>query len=261
MAYPTKQTQILDTANTKDYTNSSAQFVGTFTPTRSEGIVRQLTVLASNVPSGLGGTFVFEYSEDGVTSTISETRTITDFATVRDFDLLNSGQFYRVKFTPSRAVTASEHVFITTTQRNLNDGEFVRLATQSTEEGNAALPQTFAYLRGFMASGKSVGIKVSDNGELNNIIAPSSFRNINTVGTTTIKTGSGILRRIVCNNPNVLASTLTVFDNIAASGTKIATINVLTTVLKPFTLEYNAKFSTGLTVVQVGTNDFTFIYE
>src|SRR5205823_683688 len=118
--------QVADAGNsaTRTVANGAAQFVGTWYATRSVGIVRQLVVLASTVTSGLGGTFVFEYSEDGVNATISETRTITSFATVRDFDLLNAGAYFRVKFAPSRALVGAEMVFITTTQRTQNDGAF-----------------------------------------------------------------------------------------------------------------------------------------
>src|SRR5712691_455997 len=55
---PVRMAQSVDANNTTTYTNSVTQYVGTFTRTRSLGIVRQLTVLASDVASGLGGTFV-----------------------------------------------------------------------------------------------------------------------------------------------------------------------------------------------------------
>ncbi len=104
---------------------------------------------------------------DGVTATISETRTIGTFATVRDFDLLNAGEFYRVKFTPSRALVGAEQVFITTTLRTQNDGAFVRLANQEIEEDNAAMGQTFSYLKAFdEETGVSVNIRPTSQGDL-----------------------------------------------------------------------------------------------
>ncbi len=141
----------LDANNTtiRTVTHGATQFVGPWTATRSINTQRCLTVLASTVSSGLGGTFVFEFSEDGVTATISETRTIGDFATVRDFDLFNAGAYYRVKFTPSRALVGSEMVFITTFLVMQFAGPFVRLADQELEQDNAAMAVEFAFLKAF----------------------------------------------------------------------------------------------------------------
>ena len=161
--------QALDSNNsaTRTSANGTAEYIGDWTRTRSQGTVRQLVVLASNVSSGLGGTFTFEYSEDGSAATISEARTIGDFATVRDFDLLNAGEWFRIKFTPSRAPVGSEFVAITTTQRASNDGAFVRLANQEIEEANAALTQGFSYIKAFNANtGKSTNIRPSVTGAL-----------------------------------------------------------------------------------------------
>lgn len=160
--------QVVDTNNTATIVAPGSAFVGTWTATRSANYVRQLTVLASTVSSGLGGTFVFEYGENGSTATISETRVITDFATVRDFDLINAGAYFRVSFTPSRAMTGAEMVFVTTTHRRLNDGAFVRLANQEIEEANAAMPQTFSYGKAFGLDGKSKNLRASDVSASNN---------------------------------------------------------------------------------------------
>lgn len=165
---PVGMRQTLDAGNTTVVTSANASpgspWVGAWTLTRDVGIVRLLTVVASNVLSGLGGTFTFEFSEDGATATISEVRPIGDFATVRDFDLINAGAYYRVKFEPSRALAGGESVFVTTTQRRQNDGAFVRLAGQQIEEANAALPQTFAFAKAFDAdTGKSVNIRPSQH--------------------------------------------------------------------------------------------------
>ena len=168
MSYLKTGQQILDAGNTATRTaaDGATQFVGSWTRTRKKGIVRQLTVLASNVSSGLGGTFIFEFSEDGATATISETRMITSFATVRDFDLINAGAYYRVKFTPDRALVGGELVFITTTQRTQNDGVFVRLADQQIEKQNAAMGQVFSYLKGFNSVGISQDFLMTDQGNM-----------------------------------------------------------------------------------------------
>jgi hypothetical protein len=89
----------------------------------------------------------------------------------------------------------------------------------------------------------------------------SSFSNITTTGTTTIKSGAGILRRVVVNTRGGITNTLTIYDNTSGSGTVIAAIDTVNGVLGHF--EYNVAFSTGLTVVNAtGTSaDITVIYE
>ena len=94
-----------------------------------------------------------------------------------------------------------------------------------------------------------------------------SFTNVTTNTTTTIKSGSGVLFGIVVNNPSAITIsvlTLTLYDNTAASGTKIGTLVVpLTTTGEPFTILESAVFTTGLTAVTAGPTtaaDLTFIY-
>jgi hypothetical protein len=159
--------QSLDAANSGVIAAPGTTFTGDWVLTREVGIVRLLTVLASTVPSGLGATFVFEFSEDGVTPTIMETRPIGDFSTVREFDLINAGAYYRVSLVLSRPLVGGELVFVSTTLRRQNDGAFVRLAGQEIEEQNAAFPQTFAYLKAFdEMTGKSVNLRPNEVGIL-----------------------------------------------------------------------------------------------
>lgn len=164
------QPQAIDAGNTKTVTAADASpgvpWVGAWTPTRTVGVVRELVVLAATASSGLGGTFTFEYSENGTTATISEARAIGDFETVRDFDLINAGAFFRVKFEPSRAL-AGDSVFITTTLRTQDDGSFVRLANQQIEEANAAMGHEFAFIKAFdPITGKSRNIRPTPLGAL-----------------------------------------------------------------------------------------------
>lgn len=88
----------------------------------------------------------------------------------------------------------------------------------------------------------------------------SSFSNITTTGTTTIKSGAGIFRRLVINTKGVSSNTFTIYDNTAGSGTVIATVD---TVNSTGSLEYGLAFSTGLTIVSAsGTSaNATVIYE
>ena len=89
----------------------------------------------------------------------------------------------------------------------------------------------------------------------------SSFSNITTTGTTTIKSGAGILRRVVVNTRGGITNTLTIYDNTSGSGTVIAAIDTVNGVSGNF--EYNVAFSTGLTIVSAsGTSaNATVIYE
>lgn len=166
LPYPVRQGQRSSTLNSQEVTATEAQpgvpWVGGWELTRDAAITRLLTVLAATDPT-IGGTFTFEFSEDGITATISEERPITDFDTVRDFDLINAGAYYRVKFEPA-APLVTESVFINTTLRTFYDGAFVRLGNQELEEINAALPANFAYLKGFRTNGKSIGITATRGG-------------------------------------------------------------------------------------------------
>lgn len=166
--------QSVDAGNTQVVSSAEASpgspWIGSWTSTRDLGIVRLLTVLASS-SAAVGGTFTFEFSETGAevglgTAPISETRPIGDFDTVRDFDLINAGAYYRVAFEPATALGA-ELVFVTTTLRRQNDGAFVRLANQEIEEANAAMGQTFVYPKAFLAStGKSINIRADELGSM-----------------------------------------------------------------------------------------------
>lgn len=82
------------------------------------------------------------------------------------------------------------------------------------------------------------------------VAAGFSFANITTATTTAVKSGAGVLHTISINALGTVASTTTVYDNTAGSGTKIATINTLA---GQETYLYDVAFSTGLTVVTTGT--------
>jgi len=79
--------------------------------------------------------------------------------------------------------------------------------------------------------------------------------------TTTVKGGSGILIGVSINTKGASSNTLTIYDNTAGSGTKIATID--TTVAAGFYNYGGLYFRTGLTLVSAtGTGaDYTVIYQ
>lgn len=85
----------------------------------------------------------------------------------------------------------------------------------------------------------------------------NSFTNITTATTTAVKSGAGIIDRIIVNTAGA-GSTLTLYDNTAASGTKIGTF----TTAAQASLTINCAFATGLTAVTAsGTAaDITVIY-
>lgn len=65
--------------------------------------------------------------------------------------------------------------------------------------------------------------------------------------TTVVKAGSGVLNTVTINGP-AATGTISIFDNTAASGTSIAVITTPASPL-PVTLEFNVRFSIGLTIV------------
>jgi hypothetical protein len=84
--------------------------------------------------------------------------------------------------------------------------------------------------------------------------------NITSATTTTVKKGNGVLLAIVVNKA-VASSTYTIYDNTAASGTKIGTVtNGATLTANQYVIPYMCKFSNGLTIVTSTTDDITVIY-
>lgn len=90
----------------------------------------------------------------------------------------------------------------------------------------------------------------------------NAYKNITTATTTVVKGTNGLLHSITVNT-EVASATITVYDNTAASGTKIATITLPSTItgINPFTLVLDVGFTTGLTVVTSGATDLTVAYK
>jgi hypothetical protein len=102
--------------------------------------------------------------------------------------------------------------------------------------------------------------EMTEQQALNQLNQGNSFRNIISATTTTVKSGSGVLVKII-NNKAVASGVITMYDNTAASGTKIGTITSPAVLLQSqIPLEYNAAFSTGLTIVTSTADDITVIY-
>lgn len=81
------------------------------------------------------------------------------------------------------------------------------------------------------------------------------YLNITGDATTVVKSTPGYLHTVCVNTP-AATTTITIYDNTAASGTKIGTITVYASLPKCQT--YDVAFWTGLTVVTaVATSDIT----
>ena len=95
---------------------------------------------------------------------------------------------------------------------------------------------------------------------LNNKFNTNSFSNINTNTTSTVKSGAGVLKRIVVNKVGSSSNTCTIYDNTSGTGTIIATIDPVHTQM---VFEYDVVFTTGLTIVTAtGTAaDLTIVYQ
>lgn len=125
--------QFIDSGNSKVYTDDSFTFTGAWTQTRLAGIVRQLVFLSSDVATGLGGTLIIEWSEDQVNPTVARSFSINSFSTIREFNFVNLGGFYRIKFTPDRVVTSSEAINITSVLETQYTGPLVGVGSSSSQ--------------------------------------------------------------------------------------------------------------------------------
>lgn len=83
--------------------------------------------------------------------------------------------------------------------------------------------------------------------------------NITSQTTTAVATGNGVLHSITFNKPTA-TGVVTVYNNTAASGTKLATITTPASPL-PVTLTYDMSFGVGLTVkTETADQDITVTY-
>ena len=87
--------------------------------------------------------------------------------------------------------------------------------------------------------------------------AGSTFAYISTATTTQVKSGAGILHKIIINTP--VAGTISLIDNTAGSTVNIGVVT-MTADVKPFALEYDLGFSTGLRIITSVAADITVVY-
>lgn len=86
------------------------------------------------------------------------------------------------------------------------------------------------------------------------VYAVNRYTNVAGAATTLVKSGSGLLYAYCVNT---VGTTLVLWDSLTATGTKIASITPTT--LGCFVM--NAQFFTGLTAVEVGTGDITYLWQ
>src|SRR5258706_5392909 len=111
---------------------------------------------------------------------------------------------------------------------------------------------------------QSVKLKLVDLGDgtfgYAGYAAAGSGLHIAGAATTVVKSGAGVLRKIIINKA-VSLGVITVYDNTAASGTVLAIItNPLALLASVVPIDYDVKFSTGLTIVTSAADDLTVVY-
>lgn len=80
-------------------------------------------------------------------------------------------------------------------------------------------------------------------------LATSEYVYLSANGTTTAKSGAGVLRRVVIGSNGSILNTLTIYDNTTATGSIIALID---TTLQGGSFDFDVDFTTGLTLVLAG---------
>lgn len=110
----------------------------------------------------------------------------------------------------------------------------------------------------FIMSGWQIKTNAQSFGSPQFVITAYKYLNITGQATTTVKSGSGILHTICVNTP-AATETITIYDNTAASGTKIGIVTVFASTNPCLT--YDVNFTTGLTLVTAtASSDLTVSY-
>lgn len=100
------------------------------------------------------------------------------------------------------------------------------------------------------AAGEQAAALVDAGNRLVTVPLTTSYLNIATAVTTLVKTGAGMLGRVVINTKGTVASTITIYDALTATGTPIAIIDSLSL---SGTFSYDIAFAIGLCIVTTGT--------
>lgn len=82
------------------------------------------------------------------------------------------------------------------------------------------------------------------------VTTQNTLTRISTATTTLVKSGAGTLKSVTINSKGTVASTITIYDSLTATGT---ILGILDSLNLGGTFTYDGKFSTGLTLVTTGT--------
>jgi len=146
-------------------------------------------------------------------STLSAVSTITNTVTVKADTLVNQTNAFKVD---GSAVTQP----VSAVSLPLPTGA----ATESTL---SALSAKFSALGQKTMSASVPVVLASNHSDIVTKKSASSYAHLNSTGTTTIKSGAGILRRVVINTKGSGSNTFTIYDNTSGSGTVIAVIDTV----------------------------------
>jgi hypothetical protein len=141
------------------------------------------------------------------------------------------------------------------------DGEVLHTVTASTATWTSTVTM---YLwmdnvnGGGVSTNKTLICRVASIARLGSIQTATNYKHISAQTTTVCKYGAGNLHYITINTP--ANNTITVYDNVAGSGTVVAVIT-LGNNTTPFTLTFNSEFFTGLSIVTGAAMDLTVVYE
>lgn len=119
---------------------------------------------------------------------------------------------------------------------------------------NTAVPRALA---GNTSGQPVIALLAGENQTLNRLmVCPYyTYNNITSATTTTVRSGAGVLHSITVNT--TAAGAITIYDNTAASGTKIGTLK---SSVAENTYTFDVAFGTGLTIVTAAASDITVSY-
>ena len=140
------------------------------------------------------------------------------------------------------------------------------VASGATDSGNPVkVGMVFNTTPPTPTSGNRVDLQSNMNGALS-VSQRNQYKNVTGNGTTTVKSGAGVLQVIMINNAGS-GGTMAIYDNTTASGSDIiATLTLPTGGVNPVPAAMfglGCEFSVGLTVVTAGSalNNFTLVYQ
>ena len=169
----------------------------------------------------------------------------------------NQGQYARLTGSALNVQVVNTSIAITAAALPLPSG--AATAAKQPALGTAGTPSADVISVQGVSGGEPLSVDVLQPVTVK--LAPQNWVHANTNAVVVAKTGAGILRRAVINTKGVLFNALTIYDNTAASGSLIASIDTVSAVGGMF--DYELPFTTGLTFQLAGGTaaDITIIFE